>query len=189
MSEDWEPASLGDERLDSQHRHVVRRLRNVDAAVASGRADQIRSSLRLLSLAATEHWRDEERWMEDAGYPGLPEHRRYHDTFVEALAEAVDPKARRDAAEAATEIAQAVEEHLRVDDLKLARFVAARSNFRALAEAKPGRGPALTPIPGALTPIPGMHATVGSRTPAPARTPAPPAPARPPSPGEKKPKG
>ncbi len=189
MTQDWEPASLGDERLDGQHRTIVRRLRSLDAAVASGRAEEIRASLRLLSHSAAGHWSDEERWMEGVGYTGIAEHKRYHATFVEALAAAVDPKARRDVAEAATEIAQAVEEHLRVDDLKLARFVAARSNFKAMAEAKPGKGPALTPIPGALTPIPGLNATVGGRTPVPARTPAPPAPARTPFPGDKKPKG
>ena len=184
MSENWEPASLGDERLDVQHRHIVRRLRSLDAAVAGAGPDEIRSSLRLLSATAAEHWRDEERWMEEVGYPGISEHKRYHDTFVEAIAAAIDPRARRDAADAATEIAQAVEEHLRVDDLKLARFHAARANFRAMAEARPGKGPALTPIPAALTPIPGLHATVGGRTPPPARTPAPP-PSAPPSPGKK----
>jgi hemerythrin-like metal-binding protein len=152
MSEEWELASLGDGRLDNQHRNIARRLRSLDAAVAGGQPDEIRSALRILSLSVAEHWRDEERWLEEAGYPGLSEHRRHHDALVVWLASVADPRTSA-APGAAREVAQAIEQHLRVDDLKPARFFAARANFKAMAEARPGMGPALTPIPGALTPV------------------------------------
>jgi hemerythrin-like metal-binding protein len=154
MSEDWDLASLGDGRLDHQHRNIARRLRSLDAAVVGGQPDEIRSALRILSLSVAEHWQDEERWLEESGYPGLSEHRRHHDALVVWLASVADPRTRVAAPEAAREVAEAIEQHLRVDDLKPARFFAARANFKAMAEARPGRGPALTPIPGALTPVP-----------------------------------
>jgi hemerythrin-like metal-binding protein len=154
MSETWEPASLGDGRLDQQHRNIARRLRSLDAAVAGGQPDEIRSALRILSLTVSDHWRDEERWMEESGYPGLAEHKRHHDALVVWVASVADPRTRSAEPGAAREVAQAIEAHLRIDDLKPARFNAARANLRAMAQGRPGKGPALTPIPGALTPIP-----------------------------------
>ncbi|HEX9244095.1 MAG TPA: hemerythrin family protein [Anaeromyxobacter sp.] len=178
---DWEPASLGDERLDGQHRNIVRRLRTLVAALESGKLDEVRATLRTLSLALAEHWRDEERWMENAGYPGISEHARNHDALLRTLADAVEPPPRYDLVEGVSELSEALEVHMRAEDLKLARFFAARANFRAMAEAKAGKGPALTPLPGQLGTL-----DLGGRTPVPGRTPAPQrmsAPARTPEPG------
>ncbi len=47
-------------------------------------------------------------------------------------------------------VARALDQHMRSDDLKVGRFVTARENLRKLAEAGPGVGMALTPIPGTL---------------------------------------
>jgi hemerythrin-like metal-binding protein len=163
VANEWEPASLGDERLDGQQRHLVWRLRALGAAVAGGKKDEVGACLRILSLALAEHWRDEERWMAEAGYPGISEHARRHDALLALLAAAQGPQAMRDVARGAAELAEALEEHMRSEDLKLGRFVTARANFKAMAEAQPGKGPALTPLPGALTPIPGTQAPVGPK--------------------------
>jgi hemerythrin len=151
VTEDWEPASLGDDRLDGQHRLLVRRLRTLTAAVAAGKLDEVRATLRILSLSLAEHWRDEERWMEESGYPGLNEHKRHHDDLLHRLAEAIEPKRQVVLAPVASSLAREVEGHMRNEDVKLGRFFAARANFKAMAEGKSGnRGPALTPLPGAL---------------------------------------
>jgi hemerythrin-like metal-binding protein len=154
VADEWEPASLGDERLDGQRRHLVRRLRALGAAVIGGKIDEVGACLRILSLSLAEHWRDEERWMEEVGYPGISDHARHHDALLARLAAAGGPQAMRDVARAAAELADALEEHMQSEDVKLGRFVAARANFKAMAEARGGKGPALTPLPGTLTPIP-----------------------------------
>jgi hemerythrin-like metal-binding protein len=163
--EDWEPASLGDERLDVQRRHLLRRLRRLGVAVAGGKLDEVRSSLRLLSLSLAEHWRDEERWMEESGYPGISDHARRHSALLAQLADVFEPRARLNLLRAAADLADALEGHMRSEDLRLERFFAARANFRAMAEAGPGKGPTLTPIPGA--PTAGATSPVRTSPPAP----------------------
>ncbi len=62
------------------------------------------------------------------------------------------------------------------DDLKLARFWTARENLRRLAEAGPGVGASLTPIPGMLTVAPPKprHDDERTKTPVPVPVPVPP---------------
>jgi hemerythrin len=151
---DWEEEmSVGVESLDAHHRQVWRRVRHLAKAVSEGDAADVRSSLRLLHSHLAEHQAEEERWMEEAGYPGAREHVRGHAAVLERIAAArADESAGSDLhlLEAADWIARALEGHMRSDDLKLARFWTARENLRRLAEAGPGIGAALTPIPGML---------------------------------------
>ena len=146
--------SLGVELLDVHHRQVWRRVRHLANAVSEGDAAAVRSSLRFLHAYLSEHHVEEERWMEDAGYPGAREHVRAHAAMVERIAAArADEGAgsERRILEAAEWVARTVEAHMRTDDVKLARFSTARENLRKLAEAGPGVGAALTPIPGMLS--------------------------------------
>ena len=149
---DWEPdMSVGVELLDVHHRQVWRRVRHLARAVSEGEPSDVRSSLRLLHTYLCEHHAQEERWMEGAGYPGARDHVRAHAAIVERAAEArVDDAvgAERRLLAAADWLARALAAHMQTDDLKLARFWTARENLRRLAEAGPGVGAALTPIPG-----------------------------------------
>jgi hemerythrin len=93
--------------------------------------------------------------MEEQGYPAAREHGRLHGELLERIAELrAVAKAGGHAAKAAEALGAAIDEHLRTEDPKLARFAAARENLRRLAEAPPGKGASLTPIPGAITPVP-----------------------------------
>ncbi len=174
MPEQEQEITLGVELLDAHHRQVWRRIRHLARAVSEGAAADVRSSLRLLHAHLTEHHRAEERWMEEAGYPGAREHVRAHAALVEGIAAARPDDgagAERRLLEDANWVAQALEAHIRTDDVKLARFWTARENLRRLAEAGPGVGAALTPIPGMLrtyTPPPRPR-----RDDEPARTPVP----------------
>lgn len=152
MHDDWEPASLGVERMDVEHRQILRRLRGLAAAAAGGRPEELRGALRFLTGYLGDHWRGEEAWMAERGYPAAGEHGRQHARLLARIAAARDagPADRARQAEAAVAIALDVEDHMRSEDLKLGRFHAARENLRLLAEAGPGKGPALTPLPGAL---------------------------------------
>ncbi len=145
--------TLGVELLDVHHRQVWRRARHLATAASDGDAASVRSSLRLLHAYLAEHCTEEERWMEEAGYPGLREHARAHAALLDRIAAAradESPGADRRLLDAADWVARTLEAHMRSDDLKLARFWTARDNLRKLAEAGPGVGAALTPIPGML---------------------------------------
>jgi hemerythrin-like metal-binding protein len=166
--------TLGVELLDVHHRQVWRRVRHLATAVSEGDAAGVRSSMRFLHAYLSEHHREEERWMDEAGYPGAREHGRAHVALLERIAIARADEAagsERRLLEAAEWVVRTLEAHMRSDDLRLARFWTARENLRRLAEAGPGVGAALTPIPGMLqayTPPP-----LPRRDDEPARTPAP----------------
>jgi hemerythrin len=172
MLADWdERMSVGVDALDAHHRQVWRRVRHLANAVSDGGADEVRASLRLLLGYLVDHDPEEERWMEDAGYPGAREHARAHAAVRERLAAARDDVregAARRLLETAEWVVQALGQHHRGDDLRLARFVTARENLRRLAEAGPGVGVALTPVPGSLAAV-----NAGGAAERPARTPAP----------------
>ncbi len=174
---DWEPGmSVGVESIDVHHRQVWRRIRSLAKAVGEGDAADLRSSLRFLHAYLGEHHRDEERWMEDAGYPGAREHIRAHAAIVERIAAAradTSAGAERRLLEAAEWVANALEGHMRSDDLRLGRFWTARENLRKLAEAGPGVGASLTPIPGMLPRCPPRPR--GDDEPTPTPSPLPPA--------------
>ncbi len=148
---DWEEAmTVGVESLDVHHRQVLRRIRHLARAVTEGDAADLRASLRFLQAYLAERQREEEQWMEDAGYPGAREHVRAHAAILERIAAARADGTDRALLEAAESVAGALEAHMRTDDLKLGRFWTARENLRKLAEAGPGVGTTLTPIPGML---------------------------------------
>jgi hemerythrin len=175
---DWEEGmSVGVEFLDVHHRQMWRRIRHLANAVSDGRADEVRAALRFLQSYLSEHDAEEERWMEEAGYPGAREHVRAHAAVLDRIRAAREDESAgsdRRLFEAADWVARALEAHMRSDDLKLGRFWTARENLRRLAEAGPGLGAALTPIPGMLATVP-PRARGDEGEPAPAPPPADPA--------------
>jgi hemerythrin-like metal-binding protein len=176
LAEDWDDGlSVGVEALDVHHRQVWRRVRHLAQAVSDGGAEEVRAALRLLHAHLQVHYRDEERWIADAGYPGAREHVRLHAAVLERLRLLREGDgAAADAAlvAGAAALVEALDAHMRVDDLKLGRFWTARQNLRRLAESGPGVGVALTPIPAMSAPA--RASFVRATTPPPAAA-APPA--------------
>ncbi|HEX8988850.1 MAG TPA: bacteriohemerythrin [Rhodocyclaceae bacterium] len=81
---EWSPAlALGNATIDRQHE----KLFDVAAAMVEDR-DQMRAmrTLAALSEYVIVHFRDEEKILEEAGYPGLAEHKKLHDAFRSRLA-------------------------------------------------------------------------------------------------------
>jgi len=155
---EWEPGlSVGVEAFDVQHRQIVRRLCRLGEAIGSGRVRDARAELRFLGHYLAQHFAEEERWMEESGYPGLSDHAASHRRCVAEL------RAARSAFEAtgdllafagaAESVARWQHAHLRGDDLRMGRFGVARENLRLLARGGP-IAPTLTPLPTlpALTP-------------------------------------
>lgn len=157
MSLDWqEEMSVGVGELDVHHRQLLRRVRQVANAVASGGARQVRNALAQIETYLAAQHAGEEVWMEEAGYPAAKEHARAHAGIVERLRLAREDAAAGSEARlvaAAEWLARALESHMRNEDVKLGRFWTARQNLRLLAEKGPGVGASLTPIPGMLTAV------------------------------------
>jgi len=160
VSPDWEDGLFfGVEEIDVQHRVILRRLRQLTAAAAEGRAAEVRAGLRFLERYLGDHFGLEERWMAEQGYPGGREHERAHAALRDAISLArrtIDEQGGAGAAPAAR-IASALLEHLRTEDQRLGQFWTARENLRRLAEREPGTGVQLAPIPGfarAVAPAP-----------------------------------
>jgi hemerythrin-like metal-binding protein len=149
-----EQMTVGVEAIDVHHRQLSRRIERLANAARGGDAADVRAALRSLQVHLAEHQPHEERWMEQAGYPGIREHARAHAALVGRIAAARADEAagsERRLLEAAAGVARAVESHMQGDDLRLGRFWTARQNLRRLAEAGPGAGAALTPLPGSLS--------------------------------------
>lgn len=77
----WDESySVGNAVLDAQHREVIDLINMLDDETL------VEVVLEQLERYAREHFRDEERLMEEAGYPALAEHRALHAAFAEWLA-------------------------------------------------------------------------------------------------------
>ena len=149
----WDAAlSVGVEQLDVEHRQILRRARQLEIAVKEGRPEEIRGALKVLDACLHDQFASEEGWMAEAGYPGAAAHGRIHAGILDDVAAARHGSLPSPAglAGAAADLVAKLERHMCVDDLKLGRFHTARENLRLLAEARPGVGAALTPIPGML---------------------------------------
>jgi hemerythrin len=81
---EWSPAlEIGRPVIDRQHQ----RLFALAADMVADR-DQVRAmrTLAALSEYVIVHFRDEEKLLEDVGYPGLAEHKKLHEGFRRRLA-------------------------------------------------------------------------------------------------------
>lgn len=79
----WNPAlSIGDAVIDQQHQALFARASELGEALSRGEGRQrVVGMLHFLAQYTLEHFRDEERLMSAARYPGLAEHARVHQAF------------------------------------------------------------------------------------------------------------
>ncbi len=84
---EWTPdLALGVEKIDNQHRELIKRFNDFAEAVFDGRGrEAIGSTLQFLADYTVTHFRDEEALQELFGYPGYPRHKAIHDQFVEEV--------------------------------------------------------------------------------------------------------
>lgn len=79
--------ATGIERIDEQHRELYQRVAGLHEAMRGGRLDEVPAMVDYLQRYAVEHFAAEEKQMAAAGYPGLGQHRRLHQRFVEEFLE------------------------------------------------------------------------------------------------------
>jgi hemerythrin-like metal-binding protein len=81
----WTPLmSVGDEKLDNQHKHLLEQINALLDALVGGQSNliAIEQALQFLDHYIEEHFADEERYMKKHQYPHLEEHRALHTEFI-----------------------------------------------------------------------------------------------------------
>ncbi len=75
--------SVGVSRIDEQHRKLIDMINMLDRVVSSGHGRDVldRMFTGLISYTAI-HFREEEQYMRDAGFPGYASHKREHDELT-----------------------------------------------------------------------------------------------------------
>ena len=73
--------------IDDQHQELFLRCARLVRALTAGDRSEVEPLVRYLTDYVVSHFEFEERWMVEAGYPGLPDHREAHGRFKEELRE------------------------------------------------------------------------------------------------------
>ncbi|BDG09967.1 bacteriohemerythrin [Anaeromyxobacter paludicola] len=80
--------AIGDDRIDTEHRYFFHLLEELDLAMRARRGDEVLGALyTALREYARIHFRDEERYLAQAGYPELDQQIREHGRFLHHLKE------------------------------------------------------------------------------------------------------
>ncbi|HZJ57536.1 MAG TPA: bacteriohemerythrin [Clostridia bacterium] len=84
----WSPSlSVGIELLDNQHKIWIERAEKLfDAGKKNQAKEYIGEMLDFLEDYTKKHFKDEEKYMREIGYPGFEEQRKAHAVFIERLA-------------------------------------------------------------------------------------------------------
>lgn len=72
---------------DKQHQELFDRLNTLNDAVGGGKRNEIGERLDHLIDFVVEHFKTEERLMEERSFDGLPKHREEHDNLVSTCAD------------------------------------------------------------------------------------------------------
>ncbi len=86
---EWsEKLAVGIKTIDSQHKELFKRINNLVLAIKQHRCKaEIDGTLKFLDDYARVHFAEEERRMQEAGYPGIEEQRAQHRKYLASLAE------------------------------------------------------------------------------------------------------
>lgn len=75
--------SVGNEELDSQHKQMLRLITELHHALDRGQTElELRRLIQEACDYAKFHFKTEESLLTSCNYPGLPEHRRVHQEYV-----------------------------------------------------------------------------------------------------------
>lgn len=125
----WDASfSVGVYELDSQHERIVRLINAlVDGSDTTVRSESVSDALDRLTKYAAEHFRCEERMLEECGYPALEQQRAEHRRFRREITTlCLRVTAHDDAApyELLAFLVHWWERHILVDDMAYKQFLA-----------------------------------------------------------------
>jgi hemerythrin-like metal-binding protein len=77
-------------RFDDAHKKLIAMIGQLNDALQHGQSEKvIHEILQGLTSYCKEHFADEERFLEEHGYPGLQEHKQVHVAFINKVSEVV----------------------------------------------------------------------------------------------------
>jgi len=137
---DWDPElESGYDKIDSQHKQLFMAVRNLMAASAGGKGNNVvMETLEFLTNYAVKHFIDEEQLQEDYEYPDYDKHKKIHEDFKATVASLVkkvnEEGPTPDIIENVCSIVRAwLLTHIKGDDFHVATFVKA-ANKKAMSE-------------------------------------------------------
>lgn len=130
MLRDWsDDYLLGVDVIDVQHKGFFDATHRLYESILNCEGEtSVEQTLAFLRSYASEHFRTEEAFMQQHGFPGLEEHKQLHVAFFEALDMLLDDLRvfgpSQDLADRALEIAQDwLLDHIIEEDTRYARYV------------------------------------------------------------------
>jgi hemerythrin len=135
MLKEWsDDYSLGVDVIDAQHKGFFEATHQLYDAILNCEGEKaVEQALEFLWNYASEHFRTEEAFMKQHGFPGLEDHKKLHVGFFEALDMLLDDLRvfgpSQDLADRALEIAQDwLIDHILDEDTQYAAYVKKRSS-------------------------------------------------------------
>jgi len=132
MAYQWDSSlETGYEKVDNQHKQLIKAVNNLMEASASGKGDKVvMETLEFLTSYAVKHFIDEEKLQVDFNYPDYLNHKRIHDEFKARVGELVKQVNDEGATEkiineVSTIIGSWLLNHIKGDDFRMATFVKA----------------------------------------------------------------
>lgn len=130
--DEWTPElSVGDERIDAQHRELFRRAARLFEGLRRGEPEEIGELVGFLREYVVEHFATEEALMRETRYPGYASHKAEHDEFISDLLE-LSAEHERDGSgafmtvKASHWLKEWLRQHVSGTDAELGRFLAGR---------------------------------------------------------------
>lgn len=119
--------SIGDDRIDDQHRSLIRLMNEFYVNHLNGHPAQAQSCLSQLLALTLKHFREEEEMMERMAYPGFHEHRMRHQELLGLVSRLVatymQSQTGEDAAKLATFLKTWLTRHILGDDKKYGPYL------------------------------------------------------------------
>jgi len=125
--------SVGDERIDSQHKALINNVNDLLMACREGVGlGKLPETLNFLEGYVLEHFRDEEEYQRSLGYPGYDAHRAEHAMFIKDLRELKSELEKKGpslalAIKTSSVVIGWLRDHFQGSDRELGRFIALHS--------------------------------------------------------------
>ena len=142
MAYQWDSSlETGYEKVDNQHRQLIKALNNLIEASSDGKGDvAVMETLEFLTSYAVKHFADEEQLQIEYKFPDYLNHKRIHEGFKTTVTELVQRVNKEGPTkpiinEVSSTVGAWLLNHIRGDDFRMAAFVKA-ADAKSMAEEK-----------------------------------------------------
>lgn len=73
---------IGIDFIDEEHKALLKIMQEIRSEIEANNYEAAAKLLELLLVEANTHFLSEEKYLEETGYPGLEEHKKYHNELL-----------------------------------------------------------------------------------------------------------